>query len=138
MWPRSRRQAMIEVNRRSFLSTSAAAAAAAACAPAASPAQPSASGGQSTATGWEKQWEDLVAAAKKEGTLVLVTTVGGGYKDAIKEFEGAFPGINVDLTSLQASAFAPKALQERQSGLYTYDAITTTYGTVPLTMVPAG
>ncbi len=130
------------LSRRDFLKVSAAAGTAtlaAGCAPAAAPGAPGGEGSSGAGKAeWERQWEELVAASKQEGQLNLVTTVGAGFKEAVKVFEQTFPGITVDHTSLQASAFAPKALQERKSGVYTYDAITTTYGTVPLTMIPEG
>lgn len=125
------------LTRRKFLSSAAGGMAAAACAPGADPGQ-QAGGERSGDAPWEREWNELVAAAKKEGQLLLVTTVGAGYREAVQDFEKIFPGISVELTSLQASAFAPKALQERNGGIYSYDAITTTYGTVPLTMIPNG
>lgn len=129
------------VNRRAFLSASGAtvaAGAAAACAPAApGPVAPGASGGE-TKTGWEAEWGDLVNAAKREGRLALVTTVGAVYKDAVAAFEAAFPGIPVDHTSLNASNFTPRFLQERQAGLNDYDAMTSTWAIVPRKMADEG
>ncbi|MSQ28519.1 MAG: extracellular solute-binding protein [Dehalococcoidia bacterium] len=140
-----RRCAMLfgeSVSRRRFVRVGAAAAAGAAvgCSPAAAPAPgPAApSGPGADPTTWEKQWDDLVAAAKKEGTLSLVTTIGNPFQKAVAAFEAAVPGIKVDHTQLIASQFAPRVLQERQGGIHSYDIITTTYGTVPLTLIPAG
>lgn len=118
----------------------AAGAAAFACAPAATGPAPGAapSAADANKPAWERQWEELVAAARKEGTLVLVTAIGATFKDGVAAFEKAFSGITVDHTTANASAFAPKALQERKANLFTYDAITTTYGTLPLTMIPVG
>ncbi|MEK7217071.1 MAG: hypothetical protein AAB289_15920, partial [Chloroflexota bacterium] len=72
-------------NRRSFLRASAGvgvAAAAVACAPAAAPAvAPAAAPPPAAPAGkpaWEEEWERLLKAAKQEGKLVLVTTVGTG------------------------------------------------------------
>jgi ABC-type Fe3+ transport system substrate-binding protein len=130
-------------SRRGFLRIAGGSAAllAAACAPAASaPSAPSGGGaaGDTAKPAWERQWDELVAAAKKEGSLVLVTALGSGFKEAVTTFEKAFPGLTVELTSLNASAFAPKALQERKANIFNYDAITSTYGTLPLTMIPEG
>ena len=133
------------MNRRSFLrvgGVATAVAGAAACAPAAAPPSSPASGGAAPApaekAAWEKQWDDLVAAAKKEGALVLVTNLGPGFKDAAAAFEKAFPGVSVELITQLASSFAPKAVQERQAGVYSYDVTTQPNGTVPLTLIPAG
>ena len=87
---------------------------------------------------WEKEWEQLVEAANKEGKLALVTTIGDTFRKAVAGFEEAFPKITVEHTSLNASAFAPRVTQERDGSIYNYDAITSTYGTVPLVLIPAG
>lgn len=87
---------------------------------------------------WEAEWDTLVKAAQGEGKLVLVTTVGAGFRDAVAAFEAAFPGILVEHTSLQASQFTPRLLQERQAGIYSYDAMTTTWVIVPRAMATNG
>src|SRR5438876_324113 len=66
------------ISRRTFLGT-AGAAAAAACAPAAAPVQPTGPA-VSGATGWEKEWQDLVEAARKEGKVGVYTTSSLGYR----------------------------------------------------------
>jgi iron(III) transport system substrate-binding protein len=133
------------VGRRTFIRIGGSAAvmgAAVACSPSAAPAAAPAPGGGAAvpaASGsWEKEWSDLIAAAKKEGTLALVTTIGNTFQKAVAAFEEKFPGIKVEHTQMIASQFAPRVLQERQGGVFTYDIITTTYGTVPLTLIPAG
>ncbi|MSQ28609.1 MAG: hypothetical protein EXR51_10830 [Dehalococcoidia bacterium] len=46
-------------------------------------------------------------------------------------FQQAFPGITVDHTSLNASAFVPRMQHEREAGIYSYDAMTSTWAIVP-------
>ena len=124
----------IERTRRSFLQSGgvlAAAAVAASCAPAAPGSQPGAPAASAPVQG-DQEWNDLVAAAKKEGKLSLVTTVGDSLRNGVAAFEQAFPGIAVEHTQLIASQFAPRVRQEREGSIYTYDVITTTFGTVPL------
>ncbi|MEK7216250.1 MAG: extracellular solute-binding protein [Chloroflexota bacterium] len=134
----------LSINRRGLLRVGglAAAGAVAACAPTVTAPAPAPVGGAgsqgATKAAWEKDWDDLVAAAKKEGPLVLVTNLGPGFKDAAAAFEKAFPGVTVELITQLASAFAPKAVQERQAGVYSYDVTTQPNGTVPLTLIPAG
>ena len=121
------------MNRRQLLwrgGVGSAAALAAACAPAAAP-----SGGPSGGTSsggarqaWEQQWDDLVAAAKKEGKVVVQTSIGESYRKALAAFEEAFPGIVVEQTALQLANFVPKVIQEREAGVYSYDALSTTFG----------
>ncbi len=123
------------VNRRSFLAVTAVCAGAAACAPAAPPVQPQQS--QSGGTGWEREWNDLVSAAKQEGKLVINTGLGTGYRKACDAFEAAF-GITVDQQGLNASQFTPRVIQERAAGVYTWDIIVTTNGINPFKMREAG
>ncbi len=138
---------MSDISRRHFVRVgglTGAAAVLAACAPAAAPAQPAAPAAAPAQPAapemapWEKEWEQLVEAANKEGTLALVTTIGDTFRKAVAGFEEAFPKITVEHTSLNASAFAPRVTQERDGSIYNYDAITSTYGTVPLVLIPAG
>ncbi|MSQ28335.1 MAG: extracellular solute-binding protein [Dehalococcoidia bacterium] len=91
-----------------------------------------------TKAAWEKDWDDLVAAAKKEGSLVLVTNLGPAFKNAAAASLKAGPGVTVELITQLASAFAPKAVQERQAGVYSYDVTTQPDGTVPLALILAG
>lgn len=76
--------------------------------------------------------------AKREGRLGLVTTVGAVYRETVAGFEAAFPGITVEHTSLNASGFTPRFLQERQAGLNDYDAMTSTWAIVPRKMADEG
>lgn len=92
-----------------------------ACAPAApAPAGNPAAGGS---TGWEREWDDLVAAAKREGSLALMSSpVATGYDKAAQDFGKAFPGINVDIQGFAGvAAYGPKLTQERQAGIYAFD-----------------
>ncbi len=92
---------------------------------------------QTTGDGWH-EWSRTLERAKQEGTLTLVTTLGSTFRDGVREFEKAFPGLTVDHVQLNASAFAPRVLQERKGGLYSFDAVTSNYGTFGLTLIPSG
>lgn len=134
----------ITTNRRAFLrigAMSGLAAAAAACAPAAS-APPADSGTAAPPAParepWRQEWDDLVAAAKKEGTLVIVSPVGSGYRKALDGFKQAFPGIEVEQTQLVATQFAPKALAESKAGVNAYDVIVTSHATAGLSLYTNG
>jgi iron(III) transport system substrate-binding protein len=78
--------------------------------------------------------DELVAAAKREGKLSVVTTIGEGYRIGISGFEEAYPGISIDHTNLNSSQFTPRAVQEYQSGVHAYDVQANTFGpsTLPL------
>ncbi len=87
---------------------------------------------------WQKQWDDLVAAAKREGKLVILTRPGSGYRKALEAFEQAFPGITVEHTGMVAVQFVPRLLQERQGSVYAVDAFVSTYASPAKTLQDAG
>lgn len=113
---------------------------AAACAAPAIPAAPSAAGApQAQKAQWEQEWEQLVAAAKKEGKLSIYTMTGAGYRKGLDAFEAAFPGITIEQTSVPTtSLMVPKVQQEREAGVYSFDVAQTTTGDVLRVLKPQG
>jgi len=67
------------------------------------------------------EWASVVAAARKEGKVVVNTFPGDGYKRALKAFTQAYPDIKLEHTGLHSQDFAPRILQERQASLFTWD-----------------
>lgn len=134
------------INRRAFLRVgglSLAAGAAVACAPAAAPA-PNGGGATAPATGggakadWERQWDDVLAGAKKEGKLVLVTNSGAEYRKVADAFMAKFPEITVEQVGLVASQFVPRVLQERRASAYNFDVIMSSTTTPLINLRPEG
>lgn len=126
---------MTELTRRTFLAATGGSIVAAACAPGAGP------GGDAPMSGieaWHAEWEQLVVAAKKEGKLVLLTRPGAGYRKALESFEAAFPGIEIEHTSMTSVQFVPRFTQERQAGLYTLDMMVSTFGPGNRGLIEAG
>lgn len=118
------------INRRRFLATTGAAGASfglAACAPSAPATLPTSP--EPGKAAWEQQWDGLVAAAKKEGELVVMTAQGASYRKALNAFEEAFPGITLQHTSGNASTVVPRLLQEIKGGVYSHDVLLTTVTT---------
>jgi iron(III) transport system substrate-binding protein len=78
---------------------------------------------QATAAAPTQTWEDVVAAAKKEGVLSIATYAGTGYRKVMDDFEAAFPGMKVEQTGFQSSSrdFVPRLLQERNASLSAWD-----------------
>ncbi len=136
-----------ELSRRAFLrsaSLAGAAALASACAPAATAPSPTAKAPATAASApattaaapaaptvvssqppaWQKEWDDLVTAARKEGQVVYdITRSNQGAKEAIADFKKSFPGIEVEqTTSASASPFAEQVRREQQAGIYNWDA----------------
>ncbi len=83
-------------------------------------------------------WPQVVAAAKKEGKVVVNTFPGDGYKRALKAFTQAYPDIKVEHTGLHSQDFAPRILQERQASLFTWDVATIPTSTALQVLRPAG
>jgi iron(III) transport system substrate-binding protein len=84
------------------------------------------------------EWQTILAAAKKEGRVTVNTFPGDGYKRALKSFTQAYPDIKLEHTSLHSQDFAPRILQERQAGLFTWDVATIPTSTALQVLRPAG
>ena len=113
-------------SRRTFLRvTGLGAALGASCAPAAAPAagpaaQPAA---PAVKAQWEKDWDDLVAAAKKEGQLnyAHANSLGALPRKALDQFTDTFR-VKVEVSSFNSgSLLVPRAIQEQQAGVHTWD-----------------
>ena len=129
------------LTRRGFMNATgmAAAAAAVACGPAAAPAPPSPApaGGQRTA--WEREWDELIAAAKRDGKLSVVTGAGPGYRTALNAFEAAFPGIQIEHEGPGSMGpFSQKIIQERKAGVFDRDIAQIPIITALTILKPAG
>ncbi len=136
-----------DLSRRGFLRITGAASLLTACAPAAAPsggpgaAAPAAAPdpGAQPRPAWEGEWERLVAAAKQEGRLGLMTLVGPGYRKGIDAFQAAFPGIEVEQSGfVGASAYIPKINEERKAGIYSFDVAQTSLASMISQVKPTG
>jgi len=90
------------------------------------------------ATAGTAEWRELLAAANKDGKVVVNTFPGDGYKRALKAFTEAFPEVKLEHTSLHSQDFAPRILQERKAGLFTWDVATIPTSTALQVLRPAG
>jgi iron(III) transport system substrate-binding protein len=86
------------------------------------------------------EFDSIVAAAKKEGRVIVATYAGSAYRKALDDFEAAYPGIKVEQTGFQSSSrdFFPRYFQERQAGLYQWDLIIVPATEVLVQAVPQG
>jgi len=84
------------------------------------------------------EWRDVVAAAKKEGKVVVNTFPGEGFNRALKPFTQAYPEIKLEQTNLHSQDFAPRILQERKAGVHTWDVVTIPTSTALQVLRPAG
>lgn len=69
-------------------------------------------------------WDDVVAAAKKEGTLTFYSTANdSGNFALIKAFNAQYPDIKVAYTRLPDDAYAARVYQEAKSGINQVDIL---------------
>ncbi|MSQ28423.1 MAG: hypothetical protein EXR51_09850 [Dehalococcoidia bacterium] len=114
-------RAIATATRRHFLNAAGVTATAAlgACGPAAAPAPPPPAPAGGGRPAWERDWDDLVAAAKREGKLSILTGAGTGYRTALSAFEAAFPGIAIEHEGPGSMGpFSQKIIQERKAGVF--------------------
>jgi iron(III) transport system substrate-binding protein len=69
---------------------------------------------------FKKQWADLIAAAKKEGTLVITTGAIPQYRPIFDAFTKKF-GISIKTDGGSGSSRATRILAERRAGRFTVD-----------------
>src|SRR2546428_8556680 len=84
------------------------------------------------------EWEQAVAAAKKEGKVAVNTFTGEGFARVFKLFSQAHPDIKLDHTNLEPVDFVPRVTTERRAGLYTWDVCTMPMSTALQVLKPAG
>jgi iron(III) transport system substrate-binding protein len=81
---------------------------------------------------WETQWNDLTAAAKKEGKLSIMTASGAGFRKWMQAAESAL-GIPIEHQQQPNSdGIANKVIAEREAGVYSFDLLVMT----PITALP--
>jgi iron(III) transport system substrate-binding protein len=83
------------------------------------------------------EWENLVAAAEKEGQLVLYTG-GEASETKIEEaFQSAYPRIKVSSLTGRGSQLGPRIIAERRAGKYLLDLFIGGKGTAYAVLHPA-
>src|SRR5689334_1084734 len=87
------------------------------------PAKPAAAPATDS-SGWsEAAWDQVVEAARREGSIVLAHTSGENEKRVTDVFEAKYPGIKVERLGLGASVFSARAVSEQRQGLYSTDLL---------------
>jgi iron(III) transport system substrate-binding protein len=84
------------------------------------------------------EWEQAVAAARKEGKVAINTFTGQAYARILKLFAQAYPDIKVEHTNLEPVEFSPRIINERRAGVYTWDVATMPTSTALQVLKPAG
>jgi iron(III) transport system substrate-binding protein len=82
-------------------------------------------------------WEQILAAAKKEGTVTVIGPQGNETRDALSiGFQKKYPEIKVELLSMAGNQIAPKLLNELAAAKYTTDVVITGTTTALESLVP--
>ena len=75
-----------------------------------------------TKPAWQERWEKVLAAAKKEGTVVVLGPPGDLIRNAMIEgFKKAYPGMNLEYSGGRSGEQAVKLGTERDGGIYSAD-----------------
>lgn len=93
--------------------------------------------GKATPQAWKAEWEKTVAAAKKEGKVVVAGPPGEAYRQTMTAFIKAYPDIQLDFVGIQGRDFAPRIMQERRAGQFLWDINIGGASTMFNTLIPA-
>ncbi len=84
------------------------------------------------------EWEKTVAAAKKEGQVVILGPAGEDMRDAYTEgFQKKYPGIRVEYSGMASALIATKLLTELSAGVYRNDLVFAGTITARSSLIPA-
>jgi iron(III) transport system substrate-binding protein len=84
-------------------------------------------------------WNDVIAAAKKEGKVSVIGPQGNEIRDALTQgFMKAYPGVEVDLQSLAGDQTGPKVITPMAAGQHPVDLAITGTTTAIEALQPAG
>ena len=87
---------------------------------------------------WQTDWDSTLAAAKKEGTVSVVTDVTAAIRDALTiPFQEKY-GITVDLLGALGREIPPRIIAERKAGRYLWDVFVHGTTTGLESMIPIG
>src|SRR5215212_5160729 len=106
--------------------------------PAAPPTQAPAAPAAKEAAPANAGWDQVMEAARREGTLTVATGTGTGPQNFVNRFKEKYPWIKVEQTGFKASDLGPRVISEQRNGLYAWDVqVGTGFNTVASVMVPA-
>src|SRR5262245_66020470 len=91
----------------------------------------------SAQTSWRTEWEKIVAAAEKEGQLVIYLGGAASQTKIEEAFQSAYPKIKVTAVTGRGSQFGPKIIAERRAEKYLVDFFLGGKGTAQATLYPA-
>lgn len=78
-------------------------------------------GASYTAVAHAEDWNQVVAAAEKEGSLTLLGPAIQPYRQAIEQFQAAYPKIRLEYTGITSPEFEARIRNERRVNRYLWD-----------------
>ncbi|HTN72327.1 MAG TPA: extracellular solute-binding protein [Methylomirabilota bacterium] len=89
-------------------------------------------------TAWQAEWAETVAAAKREGKVVVIGPQGPETREALTEgFQRKYPEIQVEHSGAAGAQLPPKLLAEQKSERYSVDLLVQGTTTVITGLMPA-
>jgi len=70
---------------------------------------------------WQADWQRTIAAAKKEGQLVISGPSGSAWREQLLAFEKEYPEIKLAITPVASRDFWPRVIKEREAGQKLWD-----------------
>jgi iron(III) transport system substrate-binding protein len=71
---------------------------------------------------WKQDWDRTVAAAKKEGEIVISAPSGRVWRDALNlEWKKSYPEIELKMTPAASREFWPRIVKEQEVGMFLWD-----------------
>ena len=93
--------------------------------------------GQASAD-WKSDWKEALAAAEKEGEVILYGQARYGVRDALLEFAKVYPKIRLNFVGGQGSELAKKVMAEKRAGKHLVDVAVGGGGTQVLVYYKGG
>lgn len=79
-------------------------------------------GAQDKGTDWKTRWDQILAAARKEGEVAVAGPQSGIHREALTTgFKKAYPEIRLNFVGARSAEIAARIRQEREAGLYLWD-----------------
>jgi len=90
-------------------------------------------------TNWQREWEQVLAAAEREGQVNVGGPPGDVYRIALVEvFQKKYPKIRIEWDGASGREKMPKIVRERESGIFNWDVYVGGSGSILRVLKPIG
>jgi len=87
---------------------------------------------------WQQEWEQCLTGAKKEGHVVVASSIGPEVRSSLsKAFTGKY-GVEVEFIQGRPTELIPKLMAERRAGIFSIDIFMGGPGAIDTSLAPAG